>query len=150
MFASCFYLGEDGRTETFGRRVGPVAGQWKHGRRKPACVRFCCRCFVSTRQYFPSLSLLFLFLFFSSVFLTPSRPMTQGMTPPKNYCSQKERGRQRSVAQGQAANRKGKDRTGNNNPLSNTHIQNQFFSLGTGTHLKKLSQDGNTIPMFFF
>lgn len=91
---------------------------------------------------------------FISFFLTPSRPMTREMTPPqKNTAHRKEREREREKrCPGQAALRKGKDRTGGHQSTlrhTQTHTEPVLF-LGTGTYLKKLSQDGNTIPMLLF
>lgn len=147
IFASCFYLDNDKRNETFDRRMVPVARRWKRGAPKPACDCLHSHLFRvhKTLLSLPPANVYFFF------FLTPSRPMTREMTPKK--IPRKEKREREKRCLGKAATRKGKDRTGTpihsqTHKRTHTHTEPVLF-LGTGTYLKKLSQDGNTIPMFF-
>lgn len=135
IFASCFYLDNDKRNETFDRRMVPVARRWKRGAPKPACDCLHSHLF---RVHKTLLSLPPANVYFF-LFLTPSRPMTREMTPKK--IPRKEKGeRERNVAWGRR--RPGKERTGRGHQSTprhtnaHTHIQNQFFSWGRGLILR--------------
>lgn len=133
IFASCFYLDNDERNETFDRRMVPVARRWERGATKPACECLHSHLFRVHKTLLSLPPAIFYFFF-----LTPSRSMTREMTPKKNTAKGKEREREK-CCQGKVANRRGKDRTGtpiHSQTHKRTHIQNQFFSWGRGLILR--------------
>lgn len=78
IFASCFYLDNDERNETFDRRTVPVARRWREGATKPACDCLHSHLFRVHKTLLSLPPAIFYFFF-----LTPSRPMTREMTPKK-------------------------------------------------------------------
>lgn len=130
IFASCFYLDNDKRNETFDRRMVPVARRWKRGAPKPACDCLHSHLFRvhKTLLSLPPANVYFFF------FLTPSRPMTREMTPKKNTAKGKEGERETLLGEGGDQERKGQD--GDTNPLpdtqTHTHTYRTSSFLGDG------------------
>lgn len=122
---------------------------------RPVNVYF--RLFLQDRTFIsPALEMSFSF-----TILTPSRTMIQELTPtppPQNkntnkgqpHAHKREIVKEREErCQDKVARGKGRTGWGNTGPLQIIHTEPKcFFFLGDRTYLKKLSQDGNTIPMF--
>lgn len=116
IFASCFYLDNDERNETFDRRTVPVARRSREGATKPACD--CLRSHLF-RVHKTLLSLPpAIFYFF---FLTPSRPMTREMTP-KKIPRKENREREREALPGKGGEQERKGQDGDTNPLPDTQM----------------------------